>query len=245
MPNLERRWKETDSAPGCARRSSATSPRAPCEACHGFRLKPEALAVKIAGQHIGEVDRAVDPQGARLVRGAAAQLTPSRTRSPAHPEGDQRPPGLPERCRPRLPDAVARLRHAVGRREPAHPPGLADRLGLTGVLYVLDEPSIGLHQRDNARLLETLKRLRDLGNTVLVVEHDEDAIRPPTTWSTWAPAPASMAAGHRAGHADRSWPTRSPHRQVSLRRREIPCPAKRRARKKGKLHRSSARAATT
>jgi ABC-type iron transport system FetAB ATPase subunit len=66
--------------------------------------------------------------------------------------------------------------------------------GLTGVLYVLDEPSIGLHQRDNARLLETLKRLRDLGNTVIVVEHDEDAIRSPTTCSTSAPAPACMAA---------------------------------------------------
>ena len=70
--------------------------------------------------------------------------------------------------------------------------------GLTGVLYVLDEPSIGLHQRDNERLLGTLKRLRDLGNTVIVVEHDEDAILAPTTWSTSAPAPASTAA--------RSWP---------------------------------------
>jgi ABC-type Mn2+/Zn2+ transport system ATPase subunit len=62
------------------------------------------------------------------------------------------------------------------------------------VLYVLDEPSIGLHQRDNARLLDTLRRLRDLGNTVIVVEHDEDAILPPTMSSMSAPAPASMAA---------------------------------------------------
>jgi ABC-type transport system involved in cytochrome c biogenesis ATPase subunit len=73
------------------------------------------------------------------------------------------------------------------------------------VLYVLDEPSIGLHQRDNDRLLETLKHLRDLGNTVIVVEHDEDAMRTPTMWSTSAPAPASMAArssprARRGGH---------------------------------------------
>jgi excinuclease ABC subunit A len=83
---------------------------------------------------------------------------------------------LPQRCRPRLPDAVAQFRHAVGRRKPAHPLASQIGSGLTGVLYVLDEPSIGLHQRDNARLLETLKHLRDLGNTVIVVEHDEDAI---------------------------------------------------------------------
>ncbi len=84
--------------------------------------------------------------------------------------------------------------------------------GLSGVLYVLDEPSIGLHQSDNDRLLETLKRLRDLGNTVLVVEHDEDAIRPPTMSSTWAPAPASTAA--RSSRAARST-TCSPARTAS------------------------------
>ena len=66
--------------------------------------------------------------------------------------------------------------------------------GLVGVLYVLDEPSIGLHQRDNRRLIDTLIRLRDLGNTVIVVEHDEETIRSPTTSSTSAPAPGSTAA---------------------------------------------------
>ena len=66
--------------------------------------------------------------------------------------------------------------------------------GLTGVLYVLDEPSIGLHQRDNARLLETLRRLRDLGNTVIVVEHDEDAVRAADHVLDIGPAPAFMAA---------------------------------------------------
>ena len=85
--------------------------------------------------------------------------------------------GLPARRRPRLPHAVALRRHARRRRGPAHPPGVArSASGLVGVLYVLDEPSIGLHQRDNRRLIDTLIRLRDLGNTVLVVEHDEDTI---------------------------------------------------------------------
>ena len=65
----------------------------------------------------------------------------------------------------------------VWRRKPANPAGIADWIGSDGVLYVLDEPSIGLHQRDNARLLETLRHLRDIGNTVIVVEHDEEAIR--------------------------------------------------------------------
>src|SRR6266576_3329947 len=85
-----------------------------------------------------------------------------------HPraEGNPRPAEISGGCRVGISHAVARLR-------------LASQIGsgLTGVLYVLDEPSIGLHQRDNARLLETLKRLRDLGNTVIVVEHDEEAIR--------------------------------------------------------------------
>jgi excinuclease ABC subunit A len=82
--------------------------------------------------------------------------------------------------------------------------------GLTGVLYVLDEPSIGLHQRDNARLLDTLKHLRDIGNTVIVVEHDEDAILTADYVVDIGPAPASMAARSSPRARRRtSWPTRS------------------------------------
>ena len=96
--------------------------------------------------------------------------------------------------------------------------------GLTGVLYVLDEPSIGLHQRDNARLLETLKRLRDLGNTVIVVEHDEDAIRTadhvldigPGRRHPWRPCRRAGHGRRHHGHA------RVPHRQISLRRADRP-----------------------
>ena len=103
--------------------------------------------------------------------------------------------------------------------------------GLAGVMYILDEPSIGLHQRDNQRLLATLQRLRDLGNTVIVVEHDEEAIPPPTTWSTSAPAPACTAA--------RSWPQGTPPEiwrnpasltgQYLSGRKRIAVPARRRA----------------
>ena len=82
--------------------------------------------------------------------------------------------------------------------------------GLVGVLYILDEPSIGLHQRDNRKLIGTLERLRDQGNTVLVVEHDEEMIRAPATSSTWARAPASTAGGSwRRGR----WPTSRPSRR--------------------------------
>jgi excinuclease ABC subunit A len=128
IPNLERRWKETDSAwmrEEIERFMSAT----PCPACNGFRLKPEALAVKIAGQHVGQVTPAVDPQCADLVRGPAgeAQRQAERDRRP-HLEGNTRPAALPQRCRPRLPHFVAFFRHSLRRRKPAHSPRLADRL---------------------------------------------------------------------------------------------------------------------
>ena len=84
---------------------------------------------------------------------------------------------FPQQRRPRLPVARSLRGDAVGRRSAAHPAGIQIGSGLTGVMYVLDEPSIGLHQRDNDRLIDTLKHLRDLGNTVIVVEHDEEAIR--------------------------------------------------------------------
>ena len=151
----------------------------PCGTCHGARLKPEALAVKIAGRHIGEVVRLSIREALAWVETvpASAHRAAERDR-PRDPQGDPRAPRLPRQRRPRLPDA----RRATPAPSPAarasasaSPPRSAR--GLTGVLYVLDEPSIGLHQRDNDRLLTTLKNLRDLGNTVIVVEHDEEAIR--------------------------------------------------------------------
>ena len=177
VTNLERRWRETDS--DWAREEMAKYfTDIPCAACAGFRLKPEALCVKVGGLHIGEVAE-------MSVKGAGEWFTelPGRL-SPKQNEIAVR---VLKEIRDRLKFLVdVGLEYLTLARASGTLSGgesqrirLASQIGsgLTGVLYVLDEPSIGLHQRDNARLLETLKRLRDLGNTVIVVEHDEDAIR--------------------------------------------------------------------
>ena len=126
--NIERRWRETESD-WVREELSRYQDAHPCDACGGYRLKPQALAVKIGGKHIGEVtDLSIHAANA-LVRRAAEDVHQEADRDRhAHPEGDPRAPAVPGRRRPRLSDAVARRRHAVGRREPAHPPRLADRL---------------------------------------------------------------------------------------------------------------------
>ncbi|HYF23455.1 MAG TPA: excinuclease ABC subunit UvrA, partial [Caulobacteraceae bacterium] len=176
LPNMERRWRETDSAwvrEELGRYQSET----PCEACEGYRLKPEALAVKVGGKHIGEVSTLA----IRAAHAWFAELEP--TLSPKDLEIGRR---ILKEINDRL-----RFLNDVGldylnlsRSSGTLSGGESQRIrlasqigsGLTGVLYVLDEPSIGLHQRDNTRLLNSLKGLRDLGNSVLVVEHDEEAI---------------------------------------------------------------------
>ena len=149
----------------------------PCNACGGARLKPLSLAVTIDGRNIAEVCDLSIGEAAKVLE--AFEL--ERARSPdrrAGDQGDQRPHGLLARCRPRLPQRCLGTPATLAGGE-AQRIRLAIQIGsgLVGVLYVLDEPSIGLHQRDNRRLIETLMRLRDLGNTVLVVEHDEETIR--------------------------------------------------------------------
>jgi excinuclease ABC subunit A len=177
ISNLDRRYKETES--DWAREEiSRYMSETPCEACKGFRLKPEALAVKIAGNHIGEVTL-------RSVRDALAwfRALPARLNAKQNEIAGRILKEINERLRFLLDVGLDYL--TLSRSSGTLSGGESQRIrlasqigsGLTGVLYVLDEPSIGLHQRDNARLLETLKRLRDLGNTVIVVEHDEDAIR--------------------------------------------------------------------
>ncbi|MCH8213077.1 MAG: excinuclease ABC subunit UvrA [Proteobacteria bacterium] len=176
IPNMERRWRETDSSwvrDELSRYQTVTV----CETCAGHRLKPEALAVKIAGLHISETTAmSIDRAHAWFAR-LEESLTPTQR----------------EIARRILREVNERLRFLVNvgleyltlsRASATLSGGESQRIrlasqigsGLTGVLYVLDEPSIGLHQRDNDRLLGTLKRLRDLGNTVIVVEHDEEAI---------------------------------------------------------------------
>jgi excinuclease ABC subunit A len=177
IPNLDRRWRETDSA-WIRDELSRYQSTSPCEACNGYRLKPEALAVKIGGKHIGEVTELSISDAAQWFEALERQLKP-KDREIAH--------RILKEINERLGFLVSvgleylTLSRASGTLSGGESQRirLASQIGsgLTGVLYVLDEPSIGLHQRDNARLLGTLKRLRDLGNTVLVVEHDEEAIR--------------------------------------------------------------------
>ncbi|MBI3436822.1 MAG: excinuclease ABC subunit UvrA [Proteobacteria bacterium] len=177
VTNLERRWKETESE--WAREEMAKYfTDTPCAACAGHRLKPEALCVKIAERHIGEI-------AGLSVRGAGEWFTElPRHLSAKHNEIASRVlKEINERLRFLVDVGLDYL--TLARASGTLSGGESQRIrlasqigsGLTGVLYVLDEPSIGLHQRDNARLLETLKHLRDLGNTVIVVEHDEDSIR--------------------------------------------------------------------
>ena len=177
ITNLERRFRETDS--DWAREEIARYfTDVPCAACNGYRLKPEALCVKVGGAHIGEISEMSVKAAARWFGELPPLLTAKRNEIAGR---------ILKEIRARLKFLVdVGLEYLTLARSSGTLSGgesqrirLASQIGsgLTGVLYVLDEPSIGLHQRDNARLLETLKRLRDLGNTVIVVEHDEDAIR--------------------------------------------------------------------
>ena len=179
LPNLERRWRETDS-PAVREALGRLRGTHPCPACHGTRLRREARFVFVGE---GDQRRAIfEIEGASL----AAAL--------AFVESLRLPGARGEVALRIVREIAARLRFlndvgltylTLDRAADTLSGGEAQRIrlasqigsGLTGVMYVLDEPSIGLHQRDNARLIATLKRLRDLGNTVLVVEHDEDAIR--------------------------------------------------------------------
>ena len=177
IPNMERRYRETDSSWSREEMERYQSNRA-CGACGGYRLKPEALAVKIAGLHIGQVVQMSITESFAWVEGVAATLTKQQNEIARV---------ILKEIRERLGFLVnVGLNYLTMSRAAGTLSGgesqrirLASQIGsgLTGVLYVLDEPSIGLHQRDNDRLLTTLKNLRDAGNTVLVVEHDEDAIR--------------------------------------------------------------------
>jgi excinuclease ABC subunit A len=175
--NIQRRWQETDSSWVREELARFQSDH-PCSACDGYRLKPQAKAVKIADLHIGEVSQ----MSIRVARDWFADVR--ETLSPQQREIAER---ILKEIRDRLKFLVdVGLDYLnLSRKSGTLSGGESQRIrlasqigsGLTGVLYVLDEPSIGLHQRDNARLLETLTRLRDLGNTVIVVEHDEDAVR--------------------------------------------------------------------
>src|SRR5438067_6284330 len=177
LPNMEPRYRETDSAWVREELGRYQNDKT-CEVCDGARLKPEALAVKIAGKHISEAAALSIAAAVPWFAGVEETLTPAQRE-------------IAQRILKEINERLGFLKNVgleyltLMRASGTLSGGESQRIrlasqigpGLTGVLYVLDEPSIGLHQRDNARLLETLKRLRDLGNTVIVVEHDEEAIR--------------------------------------------------------------------
>ena len=177
IPNMERRYRETDSQWSREDMERFQNNR-PCGTCGGYRLKPEALAVKIAGLHVGQVVEMSIREAHDWVATVPASLTAQKNEIAR---------AILKEIRERLGFLVnvgldyLTMSRAAGTLSGGESQRirLASQIGsgLTGVLYVLDEPSIGLHQRDNDRLLTTLKNLRDQGNTVLVVEHDEDAIR--------------------------------------------------------------------
>ncbi|MDA5094605.1 excinuclease ABC subunit UvrA [Aliiroseovarius sp. KMU-50] len=181
IPNMERRYRETDSN-WVREEFERYQNNRPCGACGGYRLKDEALAVKIgSGDHLLHVGQVVE----KSIREALAWIEDVPNHLSAQKNEIAR--AIVKEIRERLGflNNVGLEYLSLSRNSGTLSGGESQRIrlasqigsGLTGVLYVLDEPSIGLHQRDNGRLLETLKNLRDQGNTVIVVEHDEEAIR--------------------------------------------------------------------
>ncbi|MGI9486906.1 MAG: excinuclease ABC subunit UvrA [Geminicoccaceae bacterium] len=177
LPNLDRRWRETESA-WMREELGKYQSTARCEVCDGHRLKPEALAVKVHGHHISELTELSIQEAGVWFDALPEHLTDKQNE-------------IATRILKEINERLGFLNNVglgyltLSRNSGTLSGGESQRIrlasqigsGLTGVLYVLDEPSIGLHQKDNERLLKTLVHLRDLGNTVIVVEHDEDAIR--------------------------------------------------------------------
>src|SRR5437660_7868257 len=230
LPNMERRFRETDSAwvrEELGRYQSAKT----CEVCGGDRLKPEALAVKIVGKHISQVAAMSIAEAGAWFSGISGELTPNQRE-------------IAQRILKEINERLGFLKNVgleyltLSRASGTLSGGESQRIrlasqigsGLTGVLYVLDEPSIGLHQRDNERLLGTLRRLKALGNTVLVVEHDEDAIRAADHLIDMGPA-AGINGGHVVAEGTPPEVAANPKSLTGdylSGRRQIPVPAMRR-----------------
>ena len=177
IPNMERRWRETDSS--IIREELAKFQTiSTCASCDGYRLKPEALSIKIDNKHISEITGLSIHESEKWFSTLSKKLTKKQNQIAYRilREINERLGFLNNVGLDYLTLARSSRTLSGGENQRIR---LASQIGsgLTGVLYVLDEPSIGLHQRDNNRLLQTLKHLRNLGNTVVVVEHDEDAIR--------------------------------------------------------------------
>ncbi|MEM9329784.1 MAG: excinuclease ABC subunit UvrA [Pseudomonadota bacterium] len=236
IPNLERRWRETDSS-WMREEIEKFMSSSPCEACNGDRLKPEALCVKLDGKHISDVTRMSIKAAAEWFDHLPAKM-------------DEKQNEIASRILKEIRERLKFLNDVgldyltLSRNSGTLSGGESQRIrlasqigsGLTGVLYVLDEPSIGLHQRDNARLLDTLRHLRDLGNTVIVVEHDEDAILSADHLVDIGPA-AGIHGGKVVAYGTPSEVMANPASitgQYLTGALEVPLPAERRKPKKGK-----------
>jgi excinuclease ABC subunit A len=209
VTNLERRFRETESE-WAREELGKYFTDIPCAACNGYRLKPEALCVKVGGKHIGEISEMSVKRAGEWFEAVPKKLNKQQTE-------------IAVRILKEIRDRLSFLNNVgldyltLSRSSGTLSGGESQRIrlasqigsGLTGVLYVLDEPSIGLHQRDNARLLETLRRLRDLGNTVIVVEHDEDAIHTADYVVDVGPG-AGVHGGHIVAHGTPDDIMRSP-----------------------------------
>ena len=237
LPNMERRYRETDSAWVREELGRYQNDKT-CEVCDGARLKPEALAVKIAGKHISEAAALSIAAAVPWFAGVEETLTPAQRE-------------IAQRILKEINERLGFLKNVgleyltLMRASGTLSGGESQRIrlasqigsGLTGVLYVLDEPSIGLHQRDNARLLDTLKRLRDLGNTVIVVEHDEEAIRNADWLIDMGPG-AGVHGGHLVAEGTPEEVMRAPDSitgQYLTGMRQIDVPAQRRTGHKGQI----------
>ncbi len=242
IPNMERRYRETDSN-WIREEFERYQNNRPCGTCHGYRLREEALAVQIGPS--------ADPDR-RLHIGKVVQMSIREAYAWTHSVPDNLSPQKNEIARAILKEIRERLGFlnnvgleylTLSRNAGTLSGGESQRIrlasqigsGLTGVLYVLDEPSIGLHQRDNDRLLGTLKNLRDQGNTVIVVEHDEEAIREADYVFDIGPG-AGVHGGQVISHGTPAHIAADPNSvtgQYLAGTREIPVPAERRKGKKG------------
>jgi excinuclease ABC subunit A len=237
IPNMERRYRETDSN-WIREEFERYQNNRPCGMCEGYRLRPEALAVKIADIHAGQVVQ-------MSIREAFAwcDTVPERLTK----QNNEIAKAILKEIRERLGflNNVGLDYLTLSRSSGTLSGGESQRIrlasqigsGLTGVLYVLDEPSIGLHQRDNDRLLLTLKNLRDQGNTVIVVEHDEEAIREADYVFDIGPG-AGVHGGKLVSHGTPDQVANDPNSltgQYLTGKRSIEVPAKRRKGKKKSL----------
>ena len=229
LPNIKRRYHETNSD-FTREQMRLYMTELTCKTCHGYRLNPQALSVKVNGKHIGELSEMAINNALSFVEKLTLSEQEKMIAKPIVKEVDDRLSFLRNVGLDYL--TLSRASGTLSGGE-AQRIRLATQIGsnLSGVLYILDEPSIGLHQRDNDRLLDSLRKMRDLGNTLIVVEHDEDTMRS---------ADYLIDVGPGAGHAGGEIVTAGTPEEVAANehsltgqylsgKREIPTPAERRA----------------